>query len=40
MNEPAVFRRVACFDDKPRAGADVKPPPYYPERRGGCDCGS
>jgi hypothetical protein len=37
VNEPTVFRRVACFDDEPRANPDVAPPPFFPERReGGC----
>jgi hypothetical protein len=39
VNEPAVFRRVSCFDDAPLKAdkADVKPPPFFPERReGGC----
>jgi hypothetical protein len=40
VNEPAVFRRIACFDDAPvgaAAKADVKPPPFFPARReGGC----
>jgi hypothetical protein len=39
VNEPTVFRRIACFDHGPveNAGADVKPPPFFPARReGGC----
>lgn len=37
VNEPAVFRRISCFDDAPVANADVKPPPFFPARRqGGC----
>ena len=38
VNEPTVFRRVACFDDEPLANPpDVAPPPFFPERReGGC----
>jgi len=37
VNEPTVFRRVGCFDDEPRENPDVKPPPFFPERReGGC----
>ena len=39
VNEPTVFRRIGCFDEGPKANADVTPPPYYPERRqGGCSC--
>jgi hypothetical protein len=40
VNEPTVFRRIACFDDQPKKPeGDVKPPPFYPKRRassGGC----
>jgi hypothetical protein len=36
VNEPAVFRRISCFDDAPITQADaVKPPPFFPERSGG-----
>jgi hypothetical protein len=39
VNEPAVFRRIACYDDEAmKPAGDVKPPPFFPARKqsGGC----
>ena len=38
VNEPAVFRRIGCFDDAPvTAKGDVVPPPFFPAKReSGC----
>jgi hypothetical protein len=37
VNEPAVFRRVSCFDSPRKVGVDVKPPDYAPPKKG---CGA
>jgi len=39
VNEPAVFRRIGCFEQNGRKepGTDVEPPPFFPKRRkSGC----
>jgi hypothetical protein len=39
VNEPTVFRRIACFDDEviAKPEGDVKPPPFFPARKSnGC----
>ncbi|HEY1555862.1 MAG TPA: hypothetical protein VGF94_13580 [Kofleriaceae bacterium] len=38
VNEPAVFRRIACFDDgRKDPGSAVAPPPFFPKhRKSGC----
>ena len=38
VDEATVFRRISCFEEKPRADVAMTPPPYYPERHGGCSC--
>lgn len=35
VNEPAVFRRISCFDkDRPKNGVNVKPPDFAPKKKG------
>jgi hypothetical protein len=38
INEPNLFRRIACFDDEARPDPNVEsPPPFFPPRgSGGC----
>jgi hypothetical protein len=39
VNEPAVFRRIRCIDEKERKdpGSAVAPPPFFPKQRSsGC----
>ena len=39
VNEPAVFRRIRCFDqadDTPEPKPVVEPPPFFPPRNAGC----
>lgn len=39
VNEPAVFRRVKCFEAERRVVTDVTPPPFTPPRRASCGRG-
>lgn len=36
--EPTVFRRVRCLEPNAPPAVHVEPPPFYPQRRGGCGC--
>lgn len=37
VNEPTLFRRIACLDDGVRQERTVEPPAFFPKRRtGGC----
>ncbi len=40
VNVPVVFRRIQCLDsnDSNNHQKDVKPPPFVPNKRGGCSC--
>ena len=41
VNEPAVFRRIACYDDEAmQPKGDVKPPPFFPARKSSGGCGA
>ena len=36
--EPTVFRRIRCLEPNAPPAVRVEPPPFYPNRRGGCGC--
>lgn len=36
VNEPTLFRRIRCFPPGAQPHIQVDPPPFFPERTGGC----
>lgn len=38
QGEPTVFRRVRCLEPGAMPHVEVAPPPFYPQRSGGCGC--